>query len=79
MGDEKLAKRTGAQKVERIWTRGRPILRWGIALENVGEEWRKRATNRRNRRLLIENVVRGTGGKKKGHHDQLLPDDNAAK
>ena len=27
-------------------------------LERVGEEWRTRATDRRNWRLLIENVVR---------------------
>ena len=27
-------------------------------LERVGEEWRKRSTNRRNWRLLTENVLR---------------------
>ena len=33
MGDEKLAKRTDAQKVEVKWRRGRPKLRCGIALK----------------------------------------------
>ena len=55
-------RKANAQKVEEKRRRERPKLRWGIALndlERVREEWRKRATDRRNLRLLIENVVRG--------------------
>ena len=33
MGDEKLAKRPDARKVDGKWRRGRPKLRWGIALK----------------------------------------------
>ena len=33
MGDEKLAKRTDTQKVEGKYRRGRPKLRWEIALK----------------------------------------------
>ena len=45
MGDEKLAKRADAQKVESKRMRGRLKLRWGDCMkryiERVGEEWRK--------------------------------------
>ena len=57
MGDQKLAKRVEGKRI-----RGRPKLRWGIALsdlERMGEELGKRANDRRNVRLLIQNVVRG--------------------
>ena len=50
MGDENLPKRADAQKLEGN-CRKRDI-------ERVEEEWRKRATDRRNWRLLIENLVR---------------------
>ena len=33
MGDDNLTKRTDAQKVEGKWSRGKPKLRWGIALK----------------------------------------------
>ena len=61
MGDEKLAKRTDAQKVEGqggeedINCDGNCIKR---NLERVGDELRKRPIDRRNLRLLIENVAR---------------------
>ena len=38
MGDEKLAKRADTQKVEEKWRRGRPKLRWGIALKETLKE-----------------------------------------
>ena len=51
MGDEKRAKRADAQNMEGKMRRGRPKLRWGIALsdlERVGEKLRKKATDIRN-------------------------------
>ena len=42
MGDEKLAKRADAQKLDGKYWRERLKLRWGFALkmtERVGEEW----------------------------------------
>ena len=35
MGDENLAKRAYAQKMEGKWRRGRSKLRWGIALKVI--------------------------------------------
>ena len=59
MGDEKLAKRADAQKVEAKRRQGRPKLWWGIVLRDLDrmrEELRKRATDRRNWRLQIEGI-----------------------
>ena len=56
MGDEKLAKRADAQKVEGM-TEIAPGNCINSDLERVGHECRKRATDRRNWRLLTENVV----------------------
>ena len=41
MGDENLAKRADVQKVEVKYKRGRPKLRWGIALKVTFKEWEK--------------------------------------
>ena len=58
MGDEKLAKRADAQKVEGKWKTG---IAMGDCiksdLERVGEEW-KTMTYKMNWRLLTENIVR---------------------
>ena len=49
-------------------------------METVGEEWRIIANDRRNWRLLIENVIRESEGKEEeekddenGNHRQLHP------
>ena len=41
MGNEKLAKRTDVQKVGDKRRRGRPKLRWEIALKETWKEWEK--------------------------------------
>ena len=62
--------------------RGRPTLRWRIALrdlERVGDKWRKRTTDRR---LLIENIEKSEREKKdngKGNRGQLTVDDSDAR
>ena len=56
MGDEKLAKRADALKVERKWRRGRPKLRWGIALSVTKNEWEKNEKTDRYKEL--ETVAR---------------------
>ena len=51
MGGEKLAMKADVQKAEGNGRRGRPKLWWEIALsdlERVSEEWRTRASDRRN-------------------------------
>ena len=83
MGDENLAKRADAQKAEGKRRRGKLKLQWEIALndiERVGEEWRKRATDRRN----FETADRERNERKKedngnGNDDQLTPDYSDAK
>ena len=39
MGEEKLAKRADAQKVEGKGRRGRPRMRWGTAVREILKEW----------------------------------------
>ena len=62
MGDEKLAKKADAQKVEGKRRRRRPRMRWEDCvkrgLERVGGEWRRTAKDRRSWRLVIEDAVR---------------------
>ena len=61
MGDEKLAKRADAQKVEGNMRRGRLIMGWEDCIkgdqERVGGEWRTTAKDGR-ARDLIHNIVR---------------------
>ena len=62
IGEEKLAQRSDAQKVEGKRRRGRPRMQWEDwvkrDLERVGGEWRTTARDRRSWRLLIKNAVR---------------------
>ena len=61
MGDEKLATRADAQKVEGKRRRGRPRMRWEDCvkrdLERVGGEWRTTAKDD-SCRILLENTER---------------------
>ena len=48
VGDEKLAKRADAQKVEGKWRRERPNLRWEVALKvMIWKEWENYENNDR--------------------------------
>ena len=61
---------------ERRRKRGRRMEKtlWVRDVERVGEEWRKRATDRRNWRLVIKDVMRGRKNNGNGSHGLLTPD-----
>ena len=59
VGDDKLGMRADAQKVEEKRGERGPKMRWGTAYERprkIRRKWRKGATDRKNSRLLKENV-----------------------
>ena len=75
MGDEKLAKGADAKKRvgEKEARKTEITMRDCIEsdLERVGEDWRKRATDRR--RLIIENIAGWRKNNENGNHGQLIP------